>query len=630
MAAPHFTIPPASMKKDALQSVSVHPDLAFAQPANISQPFLPFTSPSQNENALPDAAPLAIPEKYRAYIEKWVEVISDIMNGGWRKYLGHTIGGVLVRNIGDYIRVQLHYRGRGFSETEVHKKLAIMKDIKHDSGIPASQKRAQFSARILPKNRPGRSGHSFYDRPENQWMRDKLRDFYLNQAKHSQRRAHELLLNEIKKMKSPRGDGDNLKPPTLCQSQTCLKSIDLPTKILAREGEKPFDDKCAMYISRDPSTLRANDLWVTDQRQVDVRLRDGGEPLGRIWMVSFLDVATDKVLGYAFGPILSSDMVMRAATIPLALCGVPRAIHMDLGKEFICKAFNGTTRKFSGEALYREVQGLWTSLRVKIVKAIGRNPKSKTIERWQREVTEKFDKRFPGYCGSNTDERPEKLMAEERQHLEWLNAQPGVAVPRTPLVTMGQYIHAFMTWAENDWNAGARGRGKMRLGMTPNEAMNAKRPTEGFRFITLDELDRHTAEHRFVKVARGGQVNLTFFGQMAEYVAPELFPNQDKDVEVIVSRRTLRQVTVIYPVPGGTKSCVATLKPQLAWLPENRDELRAAMRCKAAVSRVIRQGVKASKVALQAANPVQLLEQQKALPSKEIIGMQKFFADSSQ
>jgi hypothetical protein len=69
------------------------------------------------------------------------------------------------------------------------------------------------------------------------------------------------------------------------------------------------------------------------------------------------------------------------------------------------------------------------------------------------------------------------------------------------------------------------------------------------------------------------------------------------------------------------------LKPQLAWLPENRDELRAAMRCKAAVLRAIRLGVKASRAALEAANPVELLEQQKALPAKEIISAQKFFSE---
>jgi hypothetical protein len=130
----------------------------------------------------------------------------------------------------------------------------------------------------------------------------------------------------------------------------------------------------------------------------------------------------------------------------------------------------------------------------------------------------------------------------------------------------------------------------------------------------VDELEHHSAEHCFVQVSRGGQVNLTFYGQIVEYIAPELFLQQGERVEVILSRRTFRQVTVIYRVVGGTASCVATLKPQLDWLPENRDELRAALRCKAAVHRAIRQGLEASRMALAAANPVAMLEEQGKLP----------------
>ena len=158
-----------------------------------------------------------------------------------------------------------------------------------------------------------------------------------------------------------------------------------------------------------PTTLRATDLWVTDQREVDVRLRDGGEHLGRIWMVSFLDVATDKVCGSCLRPVLSSDVVMVAATMAISLCGVPRAVHMDLGKEFDLQSVQRRDTQVSGETLYRAAKGLWGSLGVRIVKAIGRNPKTKTDERWHQIITDQFDKRFPGYCGSNTDERPEKL-----------------------------------------------------------------------------------------------------------------------------------------------------------------------------------------------------------------------------
>jgi hypothetical protein len=120
-------------------------------------------------------------------------------------------------------------------------------------------------------------------------------------------------------------------------------------------------------------------------------------------------------------------------------------------------------------------------------------------------------------------------------------------------------------------------------------------------------------------------VNLTFYGQTIEYEAPELFNLQGVEVEAIVSRRTFRKITVIYPVNGGMQSCTATLKPQLEWLPENREELRAAMRCKAAVHRAVREGLKAKRLEIEAENPVELLEMQKALPAAEQVGGQKLF-----
>ena len=620
-----FRIPNSGATSGGIQNSGSTATAAIAPVADRSlQPVLPFDlSPSLGAR---EQAAAAVPLKFKPYVEKWMGVVADCVNGTFKKYVGDSLVGIQVNNNDDYRKALA--RMHGVSYTAVYQKLSLFRKIKDNPAIPAKRRWSTFAEQLIPKPRPGRSGHSFYDRPDNDWMLGKLRDFYLNQAKLSMKAAHDLLILEIEAKQKAWGIGHVYDRPTLHQSMLALSRLSKPEKVLGREGEKAFDDKCAMYLSRDPwkfgAMLHANDLWVTDQREVDVIKRDGGEHLGRIWKVTFKDVASDKVLGYSFGPIFSSDTVMMAATMAIERYGVPKAVHMDLGKEFIGKAFNGSARKMSGEALYREASGLWESLGVRVVKAIGRNPKTKTIERWHEEVTKDFDKCFPGYCGSNTSERPEKLADETRQHMDWLAGK----VDRTPLVTISQYIHAFIKWVEVDWNDGARGRGKMRRGMTPNEAFRVKTPTSGFRMISSSELDLHSAEHRFVKVARGGQVNLTFFGQAVEYEAPELFLHQGQDVEVIISRRTFRQVTVIYPIAGGTASCVATLKPQLDWLPENRDELRAAMRCKAAVSRAIRHGVKASRVALEAANPVELLESQKALPAKEIIGAQKFFAPS--
>jgi hypothetical protein len=593
-------------------------------PQNVGTPQarFQFACPSRTEQKLLAGAPPALPQRYQGFIRKWSGVLGDLENGTWKRYLGHSLGDFLIESRHDFIAARARQEDIGVST--IYQYLRLLKEINGDSSVPECSKMAEFWNRVVPKPRPGRSGHSFFCDPENAWMRERFLNLYLTQAKRSLKQAHGFLLPEIDAKQRAWGIGHIYEKPTLHHCRTLLKGIDLPTLILAREGQKEFNDRCGKYISRNPDGLRANDLWVTDQKQVDVELRDAGERLGFMWMVSFLDVASDKILGYSFGPILNSDMVMEAAAMALQRYGVPRAVHMDLGKEFTCKAFNGSIQKISGETLYREATGLWNALSVQIVKAIGRNPQSKTIERWHANLPA-FDRLFPGYRGSGIDTRPEQLVTEEAQHAEWLKTGKG----HSPLATVSQYKRRYERWVENVWNGEARGRGKMRRGMTPNEAYNAKRPAEGLRRISPDEVERCTADHRFVKVARGGQVNLTFYGQTIEYEAPELFLLQGVEVEVVISRTTFRQVTVIYPITGGTASCVATLKPQMEWLPENRDELRAALRCKAAVHRAVRDGLKAMCLEAKATNPVELLEMQTALPERDQPTGQRLFGAPS-
>ena len=583
------------------------PITSAAGSAKSLQRLLQFALPTQRETTFLDAVPPAISERYGAYIKRWAAIVGDCTNGTWQKYRGQCLAGFAIRNNGDFIRAQAKVHGIGVST--VHQKLKVLREVNHNPDIPHECKATEFWSHILPKNRPGRSAYSFLSDDGNAWMREKLLNFFLTQGKLSVTQAHRLLVAEIDAKQKAWGAGHIYQKPSLSQSRTLLGGLDSPTVTLAREGEKAFDDKHAAYLSCTPEGLHANDLWVTDQKQIDVRLRDGGERLGRIWMVNFLDVASDKIVGYGFGPVLSSDMVMLAATMALERYGVPGAVHMDLGKEFNCTAFNGSFRKLSGEAFFREAVGLWERLEVRPVKAIGRNPQSKTIERWHANLPD-FDRRFPGYCGSNTDERPEKLAAEEAKHEAWKQGK----ADRSPLVRIQDYVAAYVRWVETEWNAQARGRGKMRQGMTPNEAWNVKRPAGGLRTLSASEVDFYTADHRFLKVARGGQINLNLYGQTIEYQAPELFLHQGEDVEVIISRRTLSSVQVLL---GGQALCEAHLKPLYHWLPKDREELRAAMRCKAATNRAIKQGLTAQRLLADAENPVELLEMQAALPAKD-------------
>jgi hypothetical protein len=385
--------------------------------------------------------------------------------------------------------------------------------------------------------------------------------------------AHRLLLAEIDAKQRAWGPEHIYDRPTVHQCRTVLKDLDLPSLTLAREGGEAYRNKCSPCIRRRPPE-HSGDFCVTDQKVFDILCHDPGWRLGRIWMVNFLDVASWRRLGGAYGPAVSGDMVMESAAFMLSEACVPGHVHMDLGKEFIGKRFNGGEFHISGERLYAETVGLWHRLGVEPVKAIGGNPQTKIIERWHSCISE-FERSFSTYTGRNPQERPPRLALLEKQAWEFKQGRS----PAPPIPTIEQVIAGFEWWCANAWNSRHRSKGRYLQGMTPDEAWNVKRPADGFRTLTEAELEFYTADRRFVKIGRGGEVALTIYGQTLEYMAPELFLHQGKDAEVLVSRRTLGQVTVIYPVTGGTESCTAHLKSEVPWGSESRPEVKLRLRC---------------------------------------------------
>ena len=140
----------------ALQNVNGQSTESSSGEETAKQPPLPFAAPSQTERAMLKAVPPAIPERYQPYIDRWAMIVGDCTNGTWQKYQGQSLDGITIQSRQDYIRAQARIHGVGVST--VHQKLSILKEVNHNPDIPASQKMAEFWNRILPKNRPGRSG----------------------------------------------------------------------------------------------------------------------------------------------------------------------------------------------------------------------------------------------------------------------------------------------------------------------------------------------------------------------------------------------------------------------------------------------------------------------------------------
>ncbi len=119
----------------------------------------------------------------------------------------------------------------------------------------------------------------------------------------------------------------------------------------------------------------------------------------------------------------------------------------------------------------------------------------------------------------------------------------------------------------------------------------------------------YTAASHRLKVARGGQINLTLYGHTLEYEAPELWHEQGKQLEVLRSRRDMEQVTVLDE--RGVKLCVARLKEQLPWNSEQaRDALAVRLKAIRRLERINKQGLEANR----------LLSVATDLPADELLG----------
>jgi len=617
--------------QEALANVSA---LLPASPAILLQAVLPFAPPSPQEAARQAAIPPSGPRALRDYLENWTACLATCTDGTWRAHARNGIpySGFTIRTKHDFIKAESHLRGPGFCQSAILAKLKIVKEVFADPDIPkeAGPRWQEIVRRLIPKPRPGMSGRSFFDREQNAWGYPILRGLYLDWHKPSMRHAWQAYCDLVDVKQDAAGVEEIYDKPTLSEVRTALKKIPWPTRILGREGEKAYRNRCEPTLSRDPDTLHSNDLWVTDQREANVILQDEQHRLGRIWSVNDLDVASFKWLEMAAGVVLNSDIVMRAHVGAIARYGLPGNMQHDQAKEFKATAFNGSFHRMSHRTLYGEAEGLWQRLGINPVGAIGGNPQTKTIERWHEEV-DGFDKTFLTWCGTDTDERPQEelapIIAQHRAYwFEGKGHNPGIP-------TIGEYLTKFRQWAERDWNAEHHGEGKYLCGLTPNQAYMAKRPNKGFRFISLEELEEKSAEHRQETVRRGGQVHLRFFGLTIEYRAPELFQfagaKPPVEVEVVISRCSFDAVTVWYPIAGGRASCVAELKHPHQWLPgagsQARENMRAALRSRSHLKSIVREGVKADRLLAAAANPAELLEIQRALPAREQVTGQKLF-----
>jgi putative transposase len=286
--------------------------------------------------------------------------------------------------------------------------------------------------------------------------------------------------------------------PTISALERFVASFPKAAMTLVREGPEAFRNKCLPYIERDPESITANQVWVSDHYEFDVMVKGpNGKPV-RPWLTAWVDMRSWKMVSHHIGYSPSTDTIM-AAFAEAALdktIGLPQEIYTDNGRDYCSKEFAGTGHRRaaqpSQEENDRRVQTLVESLKIIPHFALPKNARAKIAERCFRVVAENFCKKFATYTGSNAGKKPEQLKE----------------VLKSPelIPDLQDFKRQFSQWVRLVYNK-MESSGKGRRGECPDETFERTRGP--IRLASLAEMRLCLMRHsQPVKVGRHG-VTLT-------------------------------------------------------------------------------------------------------------------------
>ncbi len=178
---------------------------------------------------------------------------------------------------------------------------------------------------------------------------------------------------------------------------------------LARGGEVEFNQKFRDYLERDPETIRPNECWVADSRELDFLIKtegpDGNWIAVRPWVMVILDVKSEHVVSCQLGIESITNAVIRNGLAEgISKYGRPSVFLIDNGKDYCAKGFTSPvvfTPSVDGEEFYPH--SIMQELDIEVRKALPYNAQSKVVERFFREMMEDdaFRRGYVGNCPAN-------------------------------------------------------------------------------------------------------------------------------------------------------------------------------------------------------------------------------------
>ena len=258
---------------------------------------------------------------------------------------------------------------------------------------------------LVNKRGKNRKGKSTITEP----MRQAFLYYYLDQSQHPIKKCYEYM-KLWAQQEAPYLVADI--PSYTTFYRMVQNDIPEPIKVLGREGEKAFDDRCAPYIQRIYSEMASNEWWIADNHTFDVITQGDNGQRHRLYLTAFFDARSGIFTGCYVTTAPSSQATLIALRKGILKYGIPENIYVDNGREFLTFDIGGLghRKKKPKDAQERfEPPPVFERLGIKMTNAIVRNAKAKIIERRFRDVKDHLSRLFDTYTGGNVLEKPERL-----------------------------------------------------------------------------------------------------------------------------------------------------------------------------------------------------------------------------
>ena len=228
--------------------------------------------------------------------------------------------------------------------------------------------------------------------------------WWLDEAEPTVTAVHRLT-EDFAKLRMP----ELLPLPSASTFRRAVKELPEPIIKFFRKGQKAFEDDCMPFIIRTYQGFDSNEIWSADYHTLDFFVRD--DISGKVYrphLIAWIDVRSRRVLSVTLMETSNSDGTVIGFRKAVKRFGVPWAVYLDNGNEFLVRDFGGKGRRRS-DANAQYGMTILERLGVAMHNAKVRNAKAKVIERVFRDITFDFSKFVKTYTGGNPGDRPERL-----------------------------------------------------------------------------------------------------------------------------------------------------------------------------------------------------------------------------